>query len=209
MEKNKKNEELQSRREFFKKATKSVLPILGTILLASTPAFIKAKSSTPMGCMFGCVGMCLNMCTTSCSNSCMGWCSGTCIAMCSNDCTNFCKGGCLAGCKGSCVGACDGTCSNSCTKSSKWLFVYSNFSCTKCPIMSAPIGAEILQILSNLSNRFVWFVQICRNSRRRRLNIKDFAYLRNMSLIINSKEGCVHCTDSYIFILQCRISGSL
>lgn len=36
MEKNKNNEELQSRREFFKKAAKSALPILGAVVLAST-----------------------------------------------------------------------------------------------------------------------------------------------------------------------------
>ena len=37
MEKNKQNEELQSRREFFKKAAKSALPILGAVVLASAP----------------------------------------------------------------------------------------------------------------------------------------------------------------------------
>ena len=37
MEKNEKNEELQNRREFFKKAAKSALPILGAIVLAGSP----------------------------------------------------------------------------------------------------------------------------------------------------------------------------
>lgn len=35
MVKNEKNEELQSRREFFKKAAKGALPILGAVVLAS------------------------------------------------------------------------------------------------------------------------------------------------------------------------------
>ena len=41
MKKNK-NEELQSRREFFKKAAKGALPILGAIILASNPVLAKA-----------------------------------------------------------------------------------------------------------------------------------------------------------------------
>lgn len=40
MKKNR-NEELQSRREFFKNAVKSVLPILGTIVLSSTTVLAK------------------------------------------------------------------------------------------------------------------------------------------------------------------------
>lgn len=36
MEKNK-NEELQSRRDFFKKAAKGVLPILGAVVLSGAP----------------------------------------------------------------------------------------------------------------------------------------------------------------------------
>lgn len=42
MKKNEKNEELQSRREFFKKAAKGALPILGAIVLANAPAVINA-----------------------------------------------------------------------------------------------------------------------------------------------------------------------
>ena len=45
MEKNKKNEELQSRREFFKQAAKGALPVLGAILLANTPSILKAEST--------------------------------------------------------------------------------------------------------------------------------------------------------------------
>ena len=48
--KTKKNEELQSRREFFKKAAKGALPILGAILLAGMPNVVNAAQKTPMGC---------------------------------------------------------------------------------------------------------------------------------------------------------------
>lgn len=51
MEKNKQNEELQSRREFFKKAAKSALPILGAVVLASAPGIANAaESAAEMGC---------------------------------------------------------------------------------------------------------------------------------------------------------------
>ena len=42
MEKKKQNEELQSRREFFKKAVKGALPILGAVVLAGNPMLAKA-----------------------------------------------------------------------------------------------------------------------------------------------------------------------
>lgn len=84
MEENKKNENLQSRREFFKKAAKRTLPIIGSLLLVSIPNVVKAISP--------------NGCNHSCSNSCMA----------------HCKGGCTEdGCKGCCSGTCSGTCSNS------------------------------------------------------------------------------------------------
>ena len=52
MKKNEKNEELQSRREFFKKAAKGALPILGAIVLANAPAVINAAENAPMGCRY-------------------------------------------------------------------------------------------------------------------------------------------------------------
>ena len=48
----KRNEELQSRRDFFKKAAKGVLPILGAVVLAGVPNLVKAEE-TPMGCRYG------------------------------------------------------------------------------------------------------------------------------------------------------------
>lgn len=48
-EKNEKNEELQSRREFFKKAAKGALPILGAILLSGAPQILNAAEKSPMG----------------------------------------------------------------------------------------------------------------------------------------------------------------
>ena len=96
-EKKRKNEELQSRREFFKKAAKGALPILGAALIASNPIIAKA-AETSLDCNGSCSWGCGRVCSTGCSNSCSGYCSG--------------------GCKGSCSGSCSGTCSYS--SSGRW-----------------------------------------------------------------------------------------
>lgn len=98
MKKNEKNEELQSRREFFKKAAKGALPILGAIVLANAPQILKATEEKPMGCNYGCAGACYTQCYG---------CLQSCNRMCADNC-NF-------NCKGACKGACMGTCSGSCT----------------------------------------------------------------------------------------------
>ena len=91
MEKNKK-EELQSRRDFFKKAAKSALPILGAIALANVPVIAKASEA----------GYC------TCSGNCSGACSGGCKSTCYNQCYNSCKGTCNYTCDHSCSGSCNG-----------------------------------------------------------------------------------------------------
>ncbi len=88
----KKNKELRSRREFFKKAAKGALPILGAIVLASNPILSRA-AEVSMGCV---------VCEGSCMSSCKGTCSGECKGTCKYDCI----GGCKAGCRGSCKNSC-------------------------------------------------------------------------------------------------------
>lgn len=85
----KENDEIQSRREFFKNAAKKALPILGVAFLGSLPLNnVMGAKLQPSGCEY------------SCSGSCSGGCSG-------------CSGSCSGGCSG-----CSGTCSSSCTSSS-------------------------------------------------------------------------------------------
>lgn len=86
--KSNKNEELKSRRDFFKKAAKSALPILGAVVLASSPLVSKAAESMM---------------------SCNGSCSGSCLGTCNSGCT---------GCTGSCSGSCSGSCRDTCVSSS-------------------------------------------------------------------------------------------
>lgn len=75
MQKNKKNEELQSRREFFKKAAKGALPILGLVALANVPGVLNAATDAPMGCSSG-------SCYRGCASTCSGYCTTTCNASC-------------------------------------------------------------------------------------------------------------------------------
>lgn len=92
----KKNEELQSRREFFKKAAKGALPILGAILLANAPMITNAADvKAPMGCTGTCTGACYGSCK-GCSTTCTGTCSHGCKG-CSTTCTGGCK---FYACKG-------------------------------------------------------------------------------------------------------------
>lgn len=100
MKEKKQNEELQSRREFFKEAAKKALPVIGTIALISSPVIAKA-AETPMGCggmgldcRYTCQGGCKGGCQGSCTGSCSGGCLTTCYSACANDCSGTCKGNC-------------------------------------------------------------------------------------------------------------------
>ena len=90
MEKNKKNEELQTRREFFKKAAKGALPILGAIVLAGAPSVLNATEAAPMGCSSdGCSYTCATSCHKSCYSGCQGSCKTTCQGGCKGGYTNM------------------------------------------------------------------------------------------------------------------------
>ena len=106
MKKNEKNEELQSRREFFKRAAKGALPILGAIVLANAPQILKATEKNTMDCNYGCAG--------GCHTDCYG-CLHTCMRTCADSCNYNCIGGCKGGCNVTCSGTCTGSCVNGCS----------------------------------------------------------------------------------------------
>lgn len=83
VKKKQKNEELQSRRDFFKKAAKGVLPILGAVILANTPTLGQAREESPMGCSY------------NCSSTCQGTCYGTCRTGCQSTCYHGCYSHCV------------------------------------------------------------------------------------------------------------------
>lgn len=91
---NKKKDELQNRREFFKKAAKGALPILGAIVLANVPSVLKAAETEPMGCP--------KVCRDSCAFKCEG-----CLNNCARSCTS-CSDGCARGCHANCYTGCNG-----------------------------------------------------------------------------------------------------
>ena len=91
MKEKKQNEELQSRREFFKEAAKKALPVIGAIALASSPIIAQAAEGNPMGCSRD---GCSYTCATSCARECRGKCNDVCKDSCYNDCTNSCKNTC-------------------------------------------------------------------------------------------------------------------
>ena len=95
-----KKQELQSRRDFFKKAAKGVLPILGAVVLASSPLLSQAAEKAPMGCDYSCYNSCSGACTSSCTG-CGGGCGNTCYGTCKGDCDRNCFGTCYKTCSGS------------------------------------------------------------------------------------------------------------
>jgi hypothetical protein len=86
-----KSEELQSRREFFKRAAKGALPIIAAVTLASVPDILRATEKDPMGCSYG-------SCIMNCSDNCYTTCRGTCQGSCTGYCTVTCKGSCSGSC---------------------------------------------------------------------------------------------------------------
>lgn len=77
MKKSKKNEELQSRREFFKSAAKGALPILAFTVLG--PSFLSSCKKDEKN---GCGSSCSGSCDDGCSNNCDDLCGGDCWAYC-------------------------------------------------------------------------------------------------------------------------------
>ena len=99
MKQEKRMEELQSRREFFKKAAKGVLPIVAAVTLAGIPSLSIASDKTPSGCDY-CEGTCHNGCEDRCTgcDGCKGGCDGTCKGSCDDSCKGYCDTTCKGGC---------------------------------------------------------------------------------------------------------------
>lgn len=79
MKKELNNEELQSRREFFKRAAKAALPVVGAVVLANLP--ILRSEAAPSDCNYNCVNGCYG-----CKNTCKGGCQAECLITCAATC---------------------------------------------------------------------------------------------------------------------------
>ena len=93
MEEQIKTDDLQSRRDFFKKTVSKVLPILGAVVLGQTIM----TSCDPIG-----GGSTSDSCTGS---SCKGSCDGSCSGGCDDSCIDYCSRNCSHTCTTTCYGA--------------------------------------------------------------------------------------------------------
>ena len=80
MKNNKNQEELQSRREFFKSAAKAALPVIGAVVLSALPFKAHASEMDSANCS-ACYTGCWGGCYASCSGSCKGSCRGNCVSI--------------------------------------------------------------------------------------------------------------------------------
>lgn len=116
---NNKNNETQNRREFFKKAARKALPILGAVALMSNPMIARAVENKTTDCGSSCYGACIK----ACKDQCYGGCDGKCDRSCKSDCRINCKGesvnldNCRGGCQNLCYGRCSGGCRQECSGS--------------------------------------------------------------------------------------------
>ncbi len=118
--KKERNEELQSRREFFKKAAKGVLPILGSLSILTQFIPTKLMAKEQMGCGWTCFGSCMTGCLYSCGGTCVNGCYMSCMSACGVSCGNSCSGGCNDSCAwgcSSCVAECRIGCGQGCSNS--------------------------------------------------------------------------------------------
>lgn len=88
-----KNLDLQSRREFFKKTVKKTLPVIGAIVLTSSPILAHAEQRGVPDCY------CNGNCRQTCENKCIG-CEGSCEGGCDTTCRGYCDTGCYQSCEG-------------------------------------------------------------------------------------------------------------
>ena len=105
---NEMKDQLHTRRQFFKRSAKVVLPILGLITFSFSPLIAKANRAN--GCQTTCYGRCTTTCF-GCSSQCTG-CTGGCTGVCKG-CENACRESCSAGCQYECQGGCRDGCTKS------------------------------------------------------------------------------------------------
>lgn len=103
MDKNMNNEELQTRRQFFKKSARSILPIIG--FMAFGPISLSSCGGGD------------DIIDPSCSG-CTNTCSSKCSSNCGNSCEDSCVGASVSTPCSSCASSCSGTCNTSCENTS-------------------------------------------------------------------------------------------
>ena len=110
------NDELKTRREFFRKVASVALPLLSTsfvscgVLQDSILNALGGESSSGSSYVsYDSGGYSGGGTTSGCSWGCVGVCQQTCTLNCASNCTNGCKTSCTGSCKSSCSGSCRGS----------------------------------------------------------------------------------------------------
>lgn len=114
--------ELISRRRFFKKASKGMLPMLGAFVAGPT---VIMSTLASCGDCDDCEAACMDNCQSSCSGSCSGGCAngstGSGCSDCSSSCNNSSTGSTCSNCandgSSSCKDTCRGDCGSNCSSS--------------------------------------------------------------------------------------------
>lgn len=117
MDKNMDIEELQTRRQFFKKASQKVLPMIGAFIAAPTIISTTLTSCSCDGCEAACMDDCQSTCGFDCANSCSSSSYNSSIEDddCANNCSSSCKSTCSTACDSTCKETCKSTCEGSAT----------------------------------------------------------------------------------------------
>ena len=124
----KENNDLQTRRDFFKKAAEKTIPMLGILMLTNgLPFLTSCKKEDISGggsyggcdCSGGCTGSCRSGCTGTCSTGCAGACGYGCAGSCSGDCDGSCSGTCSGTCASWCSNSCEGNCRGGCRSNAR------------------------------------------------------------------------------------------
>lgn len=101
---NNKENELLSRRSFFRKVSQSMLPVVGAIILSNLPVSSNALTKESYDCNGQCAAICGGQCSTGCGTGCTGTCEGSCKTSCNEGCATYCNGTCNGGCRWTCMG---------------------------------------------------------------------------------------------------------
>ncbi len=121
LEREKRDKNLQSRRDFFKRVSTRTLPFLGAVVLGPAISLTTLTSCGCDGCeaacMDNCEGSCFGSCRESatgstcsdCSSSCSGSSTSNSCSNCANDCSSSCKETCKETCKNTCTNTCEGS----------------------------------------------------------------------------------------------------
>lgn len=93
----KKNNDIISRRKFFKKAASAVLPAIAIAVLPNVLTSCEIDEPYIDTGGSGC---------TTCKGTCKGNCTGSCLGRCSGGCSSGCSSGCKTSCSSACRLAC-------------------------------------------------------------------------------------------------------